>query len=258
MKNKRGFDMNKKNIGIILLVISIFAISSSNVKATESNMEGKQKYTIEEKQVIEKNNKEMKELINNWDKIKEATPEEFIKIEKEKKSKFKPNNVRSFSAGENTNRTQEEYLRDYEDFLGGYGDILITPIGKYDSFTGHAGIVCVDNQYTIEAYPMGKQVEGVQRRVNNWKDRYDKVILAGVNGADESHYRNAIKYAEEKIGLGYNYNILNKWTTNRFYCSQIVWRAWMEQGFDLDKDGGSAVLPNDLISDKLQILKTSK
>ncbi|MBE6056293.1 MAG: hydrolase, partial [Clostridium sp.] len=51
---------------------------------------------------------------------------------------------------------------------------------------------------------------------------------------------------------------LNKWTTNRFYCSQIVWRAWMEQGFDLDKDGGSAVLPNDLISDKLQILKTSK
>ena len=32
----------------------------------------------------------------------------------------------------------------------------------------------------------------------------------------------------------------------------------MEQGFDLDKDGGNAVLPNDLISDKLQILKASK
>ncbi|EJP6473743.1 hydrolase [Clostridium botulinum] len=250
--------MNKKNIGIILLAISILTISSSNVKAAKNNIEREHKYTIEEKQVIEKNNKEMKQLINNWDKIKGVAPEDFIKIEKEKKSKMKPNNIRFFNAQENNNKTQEEYLRDYEDFLGGYGDILITPMGKYDSFTGHAGIVCVDNQYTIEAYPMGKQEEGVQRRVNNWKDRYNKVILAGVKGANESDYRNAVNYAEEKIGLGYNYNILNKWTTSRFYCSQIVWRAWMEQGFDLDKDGGSAVLPNDLISDKLEILKASE
>lgn len=45
---------------------------------------------------------------------------------------------------------------------------------------------------------------------------------------------NGKKGKRRQIGKPYNLVIFNKGTTRKFYCSQLVWRAWLEQGFNLD------------------------
>jgi WD40 repeat protein len=49
----------------------------------------------------------------------------------------------------------------------------------------------------------------------------------------------AVAYAEAQEGKKYNWNYPDKWTTDKFYCSQLVWRAYEEQGIDLDSDRGA-------------------
>lgn len=219
---------------------------TTTVKALSSDS------TVEsQNQIIEKSEKDAQNLIENWDKIEVESPEKVEKFNQERLDYLQEINPQVNSSKARTlNRLSPSSL-------GVYGDILITPSGQSSSggnLTGHAGIVCLDSDYAMEAYFS----DGVQRRVNDWKTRYSKVIDAGIEGpAWKKHYVGAAQYAEDREGFGYNANILNKWTTDKFYCSQLVWRAWYEQGFDLDKDGGNSVIPTDLISDQLRVFYKS-
>nr|WP_162306374.1 hypothetical protein [Brevibacillus laterosporus] len=38
--------------------------------------------------------------------------------------------------------------------------------------------------------------------------------------------------------------------TSSYYCSKLVWKAWDEQGFDVDADGGFIVTPADIENSK--------
>lgn len=46
----------------------------------------------------------------------------------------------------------------------------------------------------------------------------------------------ACVYAVNQTGKDYNWNYLNKDTEGSFYCSQLVWRAYENQGIDLDSN----------------------
>ncbi|MFU8692747.1 YiiX/YebB-like N1pC/P60 family cysteine hydrolase (plasmid) [Rossellomorea sp. FS2] len=127
--------------------------------------------------------------------------------------------------------------------VGTEGDVLATMDSSSSKGIfnyGHAAIVRWDDNYTIEAYPNG----GVQYKKNDWKTRYNKVRGFWVKGASLSHYDKAENYAKAQLGEPYNTGF-GKWPTDRWYCSQLVWRAWYQQGFDID-DGGSVVSPADL------------
>lgn len=43
---------------------------------------------------------------------------------------------------------------------------------------------------------------------------------------------------------------MNKGTEASFYCSQLVWKAWLKQGIDIEKGSfpNAAVTPADLIN----------
>lgn len=62
------------------------------------------------------------------------------------------------------------------DALGSYGDILLD-LNEAKSgipFLGHAAIVCIDEDYTMEAYPKTFspiEREGVQKLRNKWRSR---------------------------------------------------------------------------------------
>lgn len=49
----------------------------------------------------------------------------------------------------------------------------------------------------------------------------------------------AVTYAKAQEGKKYNWNYPDKWTTDKFYCSQLVWRAYKEQDIDLDSNRGA-------------------
>jgi uncharacterized protein YycO len=134
--------------------------------------------------------------------------------------------------------------------IGEPGDILVTLDGTSSGFEwagGHAGIVSDVPGYVVESFGNKKQgLNGVRHWVNDWKTRFKKVKALWVKGAKAQDYAYVATYNRQQIGKSYNYNFFNITTTSRFYCSQLVWRAWYNRGWNLNY-GGFAVWPVDLI-----------
>ena len=134
--------------------------------------------------------------------------------------------------------------------MGNAGDVLITMSGSSSSKVtwvgGHAALV-VDGYNTIEAFGnAGTSKDGVRYWTNNFHNRYKDAKGYSVSGTSMSTREKAVSYAESKLCAPYNFNFFNKTNTSAFYCSQIVWKAWKQQGVELDYNGGDAVWPGDL------------
>lgn len=138
--------------------------------------------------------------------------------------------------------------------LGDWGDVLVTLDSSSSSglFGGHAGIVSnVSSNWTLEslAYGFSSQSpseDGVMWQINDWKNRYNTVAGYWVLYADGTKYTAAANYAEAQLYEPYNWNFFDKWTTSSWYCSQLVWKSWYNQGYELDGQSNGAVPPVDL------------
>ncbi len=129
--------------------------------------------------------------------------------------------------------------------LGTNGDVLVTYDNKTSGWNhGHTAIVRWDNNYIIEAMP----TPGVRYHQNNWKSRFISERAFYVSGAAGSKYTNAARNAASRVGKPYAI-YTSKTSTDKYYCSKLVWQAWRGQGWDLDADGGYWVFPVDLERD---------
>jgi uncharacterized protein YycO len=144
--------------------------------------------------------------------------------------------------------------------VGTKGDVLVTLSTASNSLGawvgGHAAIVSTLSGYTVESFGNRGSLNGVRHWSNDWGSRYDHVRGMWVKGASDSKYTSAASFARGQIGKPYNLNFFNKTTTSSYYCSQLVWRAWYNQGYDLDD--GFAVWPVDLIQSPHTIIFYSK
>ncbi|MCT6926031.1 YiiX/YebB-like N1pC/P60 family cysteine hydrolase [Metasolibacillus sp.] len=139
--------------------------------------------------------------------------------------------------------------------LGSIGDILVDTTVNSGSiaFTGHAAIVAYsDHRKTVESFaksfsPIDK--DGVQFYNNTWKNK-SKAYLLGVKNAKATQYGTAAKYAEQQIGKPYNWVFTNKSTTNSFYCSQLVWKSWLDAGINVETGSvpNAVISPADLVN----------
>lgn len=143
--------------------------------------------------------------------------------------------------------------------IGTPGDILISFKGSSGlRFAGHAAIVGFSSDVTIESFqqnfsPINK--DGVQYYTNYWNDEKGGLWLRPKKNGWNIGI-GAVNYANSQVGKPYNLNFLDKYRTDRFYCSQLVWHAWMSQGVDCDSNDGDAVLPSDIAnSDELYLVK---
>ncbi|HDR7518063.1 TPA: septation ring formation regulator EzrA [Bacillus mobilis] len=137
--------------------------------------------------------------------------------------------------------------------LGTKGDVLVSyeiNSGSSSIGVGHTAIVSKDSSRTIESFakswsPTGK--DGVQYYPNTWKGR-SKVYGLWVKGANNTKYLNAASYAQGQIGKGYNWSFFDKNRTDKFYCSQLAWRSWKNQGIDIDNvTWDTVVTPMELV-----------
>lgn len=132
--------------------------------------------------------------------------------------------------------------------IGGTGDILMA----LDSITDHVGIV-VDSYTVIEAHPDNPN-EGVDYRDNNWTSRYNHIKGIKVDNATSTQKSNAVSYADDQIGDEYSLTTTH-WTEDKWYCSKLVWRAWYEQGYDIEgrtyEARGTHVTPGDILDSPL-------
>ena len=138
--------------------------------------------------------------------------------------------------------------------LGSYGDILVSLIINSGSvgFAGHAAIVSSDSTKTIESYakkwsPIKK--DGVQYYRNTWNKK-SGALLIRPKGATSLQFKSAASYAAKQVGKPYNWNFTDKNTTSKFYCSQLVWRAWMNQGINCETGSvpNAIIAPADLVN----------
>ncbi|ARB37305.1 septation ring formation regulator EzrA [Bacillus subtilis] len=125
--------------------------------------------------------------------------------------------------------------------LGTKGDVLVSyeiNSGSWSIGVGHAAIVSRNKAKTVEAWHKDwspiKQ-DGVRRYTNNWGSK-KKVYGLWVRKSNNDKYINAAKYAEKQADdkKKYNLNFFDKKTTKKFYCSQLAWRSWKNQGHDID------------------------
>ncbi|WP_139788092.1 YiiX/YebB-like N1pC/P60 family cysteine hydrolase [Anoxybacillus sp. UARK-01] len=133
--------------------------------------------------------------------------------------------------------------------MGTVGDILITYDNKTSVWAhGHAAIVRDNNDYIVEAWPD----VGVRVYQNNWANRFSTKKKFYVKDASYSKYDSAQKWAYYQVGDPYSLTA-TKDSVDKFYCSQLVWKAWNNTGYDLDADGGQIVTPADLEEHSLTI-----
>lgn len=138
--------------------------------------------------------------------------------------------------------------------LGTYGDILVSTLIDSGSvaFTGHAAIVSSSSSTTIESYaqnwsPINK--DGVQKYSNNWGSK-SGAFLVRPYGASSAQFSSAAGYAASQVGKGYNWNFFDKNRTDKFYCSQLVWRAWLNAGINTETGSvpNGVIAPADLVN----------
>ena len=153
-------------------------------------------------------------------------------------------------AANDVKRNEAEPLVYTYPILGSIGDIIVElemDSGSF-GFAGHAAIVSTDSNVTIESYaksfsPSG--LDGVQEYSNQWGWKAGALLIRPKNiSSSVNPYRTAAQFAESKVGLPYNKNFFNKKTTSKYYCSQLVWQAWLAAGIDIEK----GTVPNGMIT----------
>jgi uncharacterized protein YycO len=129
--------------------------------------------------------------------------------------------------------SQNEYLiKNFARMKTGYYFIWYNyDIGNVAFGYGHVALVDDpgSTQYsTIEA----NKEDGVQRKKSKYKfGRIWKSVPVGFSSTKGNKARN---YSATQINKSFNWNFFDKWTEKKFYCSQLVWRAWYNQGIDID------------------------
>ncbi len=140
-------------------------------------------------------------------------------------------------------------LEDSESYPIKKGSILVTDDGSLGSLVGHAGIVYSPTK-TIESFPDG----GVAYYDNDWNTRYKTVYGAEVINISSEESDDAAERAKQYIGKPYNWNFMRPNTVNSFYCSQLVYRAYMDATEININRNGWVVFPIDLIKSKYTTL----
>ncbi|QRN85959.1 hypothetical protein JR334_01625 [Clostridia bacterium] len=156
---------------------------------------------------------------------------------------------------ETDNRTVP-LLVEGEKHLGAPGDIPLTFEALNLPITiavgGHSGVV-VDNRRVVESSGLESWDKNITKYWrNNWRERYDVVLMLRVKGSTEEEAAVAVEKAESLLGKRYDY-LFNR-TEYWIYCSEVPWIAWKEAGYNLNYDG-LQVTPNDLlVSPKTEIV----
>lgn len=127
------------------------------------------------------------------------------------------------------------------------GVILVTPTNASlggATFVGHAAIIYSNNK-VVEALS-----DGVTLGRNNWNTVKTKCYGVTVSSTTYAQDAAAADFCYRQIGCPYNYNFLNVNTRSKYYCSQLVWAAFLDlYGIDLNTSTlGNVVTPMELVN----------
>ena len=202
--------MKRQRVSLLSCVLLVMILVLTNVSPVFAN--GSDNYTIDMKQVQE-----------DWEKAAK------VPLVQDKNS-------------ENSKGIE---LSAYGTYPTRKGVILVTP-DKFKGIipTGHAAIIYTST--TVVESLSG----GVTTGPNDWNKTRSKCYGVTVSGTTTTQDSNAADWCYRQRGKSYNWNYLNVSTRSSFYCSQLVWAAFLDlYGIDLDTGSyGVAVHPMELVN----------
>ncbi|GAA0696211.1 hypothetical protein GCM10008904_00020 [Paraclostridium ghonii] len=213
--------MKLKKYASSLLVLGLCFVGSINVSFAN---ESKNIESDDTKALIE-------EQISAFNEIDNQIRENRAEKSQPNKKQFK--SVQSEQSEEGTYPTQP-------------GAILVTKDSKFGELVGHAGIV-YNSTTTVESYTEN----GVGTYPNTWNTSCKNAYGLLVKDSSPQKDQDAANYAYKQVGKPYNWNFFNTETTDSFYCSQLVYKAYKDTtGIDLNYGGGIVTPVNLIQSDK--------
>lgn len=126
-----------------------------------------------------------------------------------------------------------------------YGVILVTE-DKYKGLipTGHAAIIWTSTT-VVESLS-----NGVTTGPNDWNTSKNTCYGITVSGTTTAQDNAASNWCYKQIGKPYNYNYLDKNTRAKFYCSQLIYAAYLDN-YNINIDTSAfvtAVHPMELVN----------
>lgn len=137
------------------------------------------------------------------------------------------------------------------DYSGAYwGDVLLVNEGWVPwGYYRHAGMYDSDFvTYGSPIYEANTGPLGVRLSPESAFRGYDEQVGLWASNSWPAGYW-ATWTAYDQLGKPYSFDYLNKYRTDQFYCSSLVWRSYADQGVDIDYDGGGFVAPDDIFED---------
>nr|WP_207725125.1 YiiX/YebB-like N1pC/P60 family cysteine hydrolase [Anaerocolumna cellulosilytica] len=109
--------------------------------------------------------------------------------------------------------------------------------------TGHAAIIWTSST-VVEALS-----KGVTTGPNDWNTTRNSCYGVTVIGTTAAQDTAAANWSYKQIGKPYNFNYLDKNTRSKFYCSQLVYAAYLDNyGINLDTSSFlTAIHPIELV-----------
>lgn len=134
------------------------------------------------------------------------------------------------------------------------GDIVHDANGSF-GITGHSGIVegkywsSTYNQYYIRIIEAVS--DGVTRGVlcdERANSRASSVWR--VSGSTSTQRANAVSFARSQLGKSWVFDFTKDTDANSWwwYCSELVWASYKNQGIDIAPNSGIGIMPNDIIN----------
>lgn len=103
------------------------------------------------------------------------------------------------------------------------GVILVTPDAYKNLIpTGHAAMV-LNKSLVVESLS-----SGVVIRSNNWKSTKKTVYGVTVKATTCAQDTKAAQWCTNQIGKPYNWNYFDTTTRKKFYCSHLIWAAYLD------------------------------
>jgi uncharacterized protein YycO len=121
------------------------------------------------------------------------------------------------------------------------GLIWLAQAKLFGGYWGHTAMY-LGQGYIVESYAVGipfvDEEPGVVTspiaKVDGFWDASDWAILRVKT--DEGQKAGALEYGTNQRLKPYNWLFPDKWRTDKYYCTQLVWRSYEQQSIDLDSD----------------------
>ncbi|MBP5450402.1 MAG: hypothetical protein J6Y01_09845 [Spirochaetales bacterium] len=143
--------------------------------------------------------------------------------------------------------------------------MLMAPSGEGDLI--HATLCISDPTVDNDmAFLSIQRMDGVVEilPLTDLRKNASQVIVMRYESITDEQIDTIVSYCKQQLGKPYNMNFTNKWETNSFYCTQLIWRAFYEAGLQIDFDHEvyndyGVVFARDIFKcDKMKVIKWSE